>query len=285
MDAYGLAKLLGTAPKYKQEWEDLTMVRVSKFKLAPKKDAHIHVQRVLTPAIRFTKAQCLDLPPKTYIDRHAEMSAEQAKVYAQLQKEMRVALEQGQEVVAANAGALLSKLMQVSAGAVYGADKSLTTLDIASRYDALKEIIDGTDEKVLVFVNFRSSIQVLKERLEADGYEVGWIDGSISARDRAALVFRFQNSPQPRVLLLQSLTVAHGTTLTAADTVVWWGPPTSVEVYVQANDRLHRIGQKNPVTIFHLTSSYVERKVLSMLRANISVHERIVDLFSDIARN
>jgi SNF2 family DNA or RNA helicase len=213
------------------------------------------------------------------------MSTEQAKVYAQLQKEMRVALEQGQEVVAANAGALLSKLMQVSAGAVYGADKSLTTLDIASRYDALKEIIDGTDEKVLVFVNFRSSIQVLKERLEADGYEVGWIDGSISARDRAALVFRFQNSPQPRVLLLQSLTVAHGTTLTAADTVVWWGPPTSVEVYVQANDRLHRIGQKNPVTIFHLTSSYVERKVLSMLRANISVHERIVDLFSDIARN
>lgn len=285
MDAYGLARLLGTAPKYKQDWEALTMIKLSNFKWQPKEDAHKHVQQVLTPAIRFTKAQCLDLPPVTYIDRHAAMTKDQEKMYAQLQKEMRVVLDAGAEVVASNAGALLSKLMQISAGAVYNTDKSLTEFDISARYDALREIIDGTDEKVLVFVNFRSSIQVLKAKLEADGYEVGWIDGSVSARDRAALVFRFQNSPNPRVLLLQSMTVAHGVTLTAADTVVWWGPPTSVEIYKQANDRPHRIGQKNPVTVFHLTSSYAERKVFSMLKANISVHERVVDLFTDIARN
>ena len=282
--AYGLGRLLGTAPKYKQDWENLVMTRQSRFVSVPKHDAAVHVQRLLSPSIRYTKEQCLDLPERTYSNRDVEMSAEQTKLYNTLKKEMVAELEGG-KIKADNAAVLLGKLMQVSSGAIYGPDKQPINLNAEPRFEALMEIIHGTDRKVIIFCNFRSSIAAISERLTKERIDNDIIHGGVSSNDRSAIIFRFQNMPLPRVLVLQTAAAAHGITLTAADTVVWWGPPSSVELYKQANDRPHRIGQKHNVSVYHLLSSYAERKTLSNLRRNISVHESIVDLFSDIARN
>lgn len=284
MHAYGLGKILGTAPKYKQDWEALVMIRESRFVTVPKHDAAIHVQRLLTPSIRFTKEQCLDLPPRTFVNRDTDMSAEQTKAYNQLKKEMVLEMEGG-KITAANAAVLLGKMMQISAGAIYGPDKQVINLNCEPRFDALLDIINGTERKVIIFCNFRSSIAAISERLTKEGISNEVIHGGVSANDRSGLIFRFQNMPNLRVLVLQTAAAAHGITLTAADTVVWWGPPSSVELYKQANDRPHRIGQKHNVTVYHLLSSYAERKTFKDLRAGISIHESIVDLFSDVARN
>lgn len=282
--AFGLGRLLGTAPKYKQDWEALVMIKQSRFVSIPKIDAAQHVQRILTPSIRFTKEQCLDLPEQTFCNRDVDMSPEQKKLYDTLKKEM-VAEVEGGKITAANAAVLLGRLLQVSSGAVYRPDKSVVSLNAEPRYEALMDIINGTERKVIIFCNFRSSIQAISERLTKEGIDNDVIHGGVSANDRSSLIFRFQNMPSLRVLVLQTAAAAHGITLTAADTVVWWGPPMSVELYKQANDRPHRIGQKHNVTVYHLLSSYAERKVFTSLRQNISVHEAIVSLFSDVARN
>jgi len=71
----------------------------------------------------------------------------------------------------------------------------------------------------------------------------------------------------------------HGITLTRADQVVWWGPVSSTEIYLQANSRAHRAGQTNKVTVTHLQGSPVERRMYTMLQNKIDLHQSLVDLY------
>ena len=66
--------------------------------------------------------------------------------------------------------------------------------------------------------------------------------------------------PDPTVLVIQPQSAAHGVTLTAANTVVWWGPTSSLETYAQANARVHRSGKDQKCTEEQLQSSNVEKR-------------------------
>ena len=64
----------------------------------------------------------------------------------------------------------------------------------------------------------------------------------------------------------------------------WYAPMPSVETYLQANARIDRPGQKNAMTVVHITGSPVEAKLYGMLRGNIRNHEQIIDLYRDILK-
>jgi hypothetical protein len=81
------------------------------------------------------------------------------------------------------------------------------------------------------------------------------------------------------VLIIQPQAASHGLTLTAADTIIWYAPVTSVETYLQANARINRPGQKNAMTIVHIKGSEVETRLYRMLRTNIANHTKIIDLY------
>jgi hypothetical protein len=81
------------------------------------------------------------------------------------------------------------------------------------------------------------------------------------------------------VLIIQPQAASHGLTLTAANTIIWYAPVTSVETYLQANARIDRPGQHNPMTIVHIQGSDVERKLYTMLQGNIHNHNQIIDLY------
>jgi hypothetical protein len=83
-------------------------------------------------------------------------------------------------------------------------------------------------------------------------------------------------------LVIQPQAAAHGVTLTAANTVVWWGPVPSLETYAQANARVHRSGQRHPSTVVQLQGSPVERHVYSLLDNKIDVHSKVVDLYKNL---
>jgi SNF2 family DNA or RNA helicase len=108
------------------------------------------------------------------------------------------------------------------------------------------------------------------------------IQGSVSARQRHEIIQRFQNQVEPRVLIIQPQSAAHGITLTAADTVVFWGPVMSVETYLQCIGRIDRVGQVNKTTVVHLQGSDVEKKMYAMLQGKVDSHHRIVDLYKEI---
>ena len=282
-DAYGLAKMVNhlSVPRYFSSWRDMVMWKVTQFKYKPKENAKDTVFKALQPAIRFTKDQCLDLPDMTYTKRFVEMTKQQVKYYEMLRKRMVMEVA-GEEVTAANAAINLNKLLQISAGAIYTDDGDTVQFDIKNRYQALREVIDESSQKVLVFVPFKHTIDMLIDKLTSEGITSEVIRGDVPAPKRTEIFDRFQNTPDPRVLVIQPQAAAHGVTLTAANTIVWWGPTSSLEVYAQANARIHRSGQKHKCTVIQLAGSSAEKRIYRMLDERINVHTEMIKLYKEI---
>jgi SNF2 family DNA or RNA helicase len=280
IDAFGLAKLVSPArvPKFSTAWRDRVMVQVTKFKWVPKHIATDEVFRALQPAIRYTKKECLDLPEVVYQTRDVPLTPQVAKYYAALKKQLLIEAA-GEQISAVNAAASLNKLLQISAGAVYTDKHDVVQFDIAPRLNALKEVLEETTNKVVVFVPFLHAIDIVGEFLTKEGVTNEVIKGSVSARDRSDIINRFQTSPDPRVLIIQPQSAAHGITLTAADTVVFWSPVMSVETYLQCIARIERVGQVNKMSVVHLRGSEVEKKIYDMLQGKVDSHQKLVDLY------
>jgi SNF2 family DNA or RNA helicase len=283
LDAYGLAKLINpdAVPRFFSSFRDMVMQQLSQFRWIPKENASDIVFNALQPAIRFTKEECLDLPDMTYVKRKVELTKQQTKYYEMLRKQLVMKVGDD-EISAVNAAATMNKLLQISAGAVYTDDGGALEFDIKNRYKVLKEVIDESSQKVLVFVPFKHTIDVLVSKLRADKLTTEVIRGDVPAHARTDIFKRFQNDPDPKILVIQPQSAAHGVTLTAANTVVWWGPTSSLETYAQANARVHRSGQKHPCTVVQLQGSGVEKRVYSLLDKRIDVHTKMIDLYKEL---
>lgn len=280
VDAYGLAKLCvpEKSPQLFTTFRDMVMYQLTRFKWIPKPGAEQTVHTLLQPAIRFEKKDCLDLPDMTYTSRFAPLTAQQAKYYKQLKKEMLISAA-GEDISAVNAAANLNKLLQISCGAVYTDTKSVIEFDVSDRLNALLEVISEASHKVLVFVPFTHALTLIKAFLDKNSVTSEIINGEVSVTKRTDIFKRFQEEDDPTVLLIQPQAAAHGVTLTAANVVVWYAPVTSSETYLQANARAHRQGQKNPVTVVHIEGSPVENKLYSALQNKLDFHEKIIDLY------
>tara|TARA_R110002012_G_scaffold290880_1_gene485063 strand:+ start:3096 stop:4643 length:1548 start_codon:yes stop_codon:yes gene_type:complete len=283
VDAYGLAKLVNprSVPRFFGSFRESVMQKVTQFKWVPKPNATETVFKALQPAIRFTKEQCLDLPEMTYVKREVELSPQQKKYYEILRKQM-MATADGEQITAANAAVNMNKLLQISCGAVYTDSGETIEFDIKNRYKVLKEVINESSQKVLIFVPFKHVIELLKEKLSKDGISNAVISGAVTANKRTQIFKAFQTTDTPRVLIIQPQAAAHGVTLTAANTIVWWGPTASLETYAQANARVHRSGQKHPCTVVQLQGPPVEKRMYRMLDERINVHTQIIDLYKDV---
>jgi SNF2 family DNA or RNA helicase len=283
VDAYGLAKLVNPkeVPRFFGAFRELVMQKVTQFKWAPKPNATEIVYNCLQPAIRFTKEQCLDLPEMTYVKREVELTAQQKKYYDILRKQMMTTAG-GEQITAANAAVNMNKLLQISCGAVYSDTGETVEFDVKNRYKVLREVIDESSQKVLIFVPFKHVIGILREKLDKEGITTDVINGDVSANKRTAIFKQFQETDDPRVLIIQPQAAAHGVTLTAANTIVWWGPTSSLETYAQANARVHRSGQKHPCTVVQLQGSAVEKRIYKMLDDRINIHTKMIDLYQDI---
>ena len=282
-DAYGIAKLVNPngVPRFFGSFRDQVMRKVTNFKWVPKEDATTTVHRVLQPAIRFTKDECLDLPDMVYTKREVPLTRQQIKYYKELKNKM-VMQAAGEQISAANAAVNMNKLLQISAGAVYTDGGDSLEFDISPRYKVLREVIDESSKKVLVFVPFKHTIDLLTSKLRDDDIATEVIRGDVSAGKRTEIFKRFQEADDPRVLVIQPQSAAHGVTLTAANTVVWWAPTSSLETYAQANARVHRSGQDHKCTVVQLQGSHAEKRVYALLDNRIDIHTKMIDLYKEI---
>jgi len=280
LDAYGLAKLVNpdNTPKYYGQFRDQVMYKVTQFKWVAKPGSQDTVHQVLQPAIRFERDQCLDLPPVTHVEREAPLTPQQSKYYKLLKDKMTMVAD-GESVTAVNAATNLNKLLQISGGAVYTDTGEVIEFDVSNRLNVVLEVIEESSHKVLVFVPFTHTIELLKATLDKHGISNDVINGKVSVNRRSDIVTRFQEKPDPYVLIIQPQAASHGLTLTAANTIIWYAPVTSVETYLQANARINRPGQHNPMTIVHIKGSEIESRLYSMLQSNINNHEKIIDLY------
>ena len=280
LDAFGLAKLInpGGVPKFFGAWRDKVMLPISRFKWVPKSDAKQQVFDALQPAIRFAKDDCLDLPELMYQTREIPLTSQVKHYYKELKNQLFIKAA-GEEISAVNAAAMLSKLLQISGGAMYTDTKEVVEFDVSPRLNALMEVLEETEHKVIVFVPYTHTIELVSRFLNQQGVANEIINGAVSATGRSEIINRFQTQENPRVLVIQPQAASHGVTLTAANTVVFWSPVMSVETYLQCIARIDRVGQKNSMTVVHLQGSEAERKIYAMLQNKVNLHEGLVELY------
>ena len=138
--------------------------------------------------------------------------------------------------------------------------------EVSAKLARLMELLEEAQRgghRVLVFSQFTSMLALIRDELDREDIDYSYLDGA--TRDRSAVVDRFQKSNGPPVFLISLKAGGYGLTLTAADTVVlfdpWWNPA----VEAQAADRIHRIGQTKPATIYKfITRGTVEEKILKL---------------------
>ena len=286
-DAYGLARLINAAavPRFSTAWRDKVMRQITKFKWVAKDTAYEEVHKVLQPAIRFTKAQCLDLPPVIVVTREPELTPQQIKYYRILKDQMLVRAA-GETISAINAAASVNKLLQISAGAAYTDNGEVVEFDCSPRLRVLLEVLEETSKKVLVFAPYRHSIDTIGAYLDKQGITHKKIHGDVTASKRALIFNEFQTTQDPRVLVIQPQAASHGVTLTAADTVVFWGPVMSVETYLQCIARADRVGQiGDKVTVVHIQASDIERRMFKQLSGKVDNHTALIKLYEEELAN
>jgi SNF2 family DNA or RNA helicase len=282
MDAYGLAKMLNpkSVPSFAGAFRDKVMFKLSSFRYIPKPEAQQIVHEVLQPAVRFTKEECLDLPDMTYNERTVQMSVQQEKYYKLLRKELLIQMA-GEEVTALNAAIQMNKLLQISSGAVYSDTGEVVEFDCTHRLSEMTDVIRQSSHKTLVFANFKHAILTIRKHLDKEGITCNIIQGSVSAKKRTEIFADFQQKPDIQVLIIQPQAASHGVTLHAANTIVWFGPITSTETYLQANARVYRAGQKNPCTVVHLVGSDVERKLYKALENRTLAQNTLLAMYKE----
>ena len=286
IDAFGLAKLINPTgtPKFYGQFRDQVMYKVGMYRWLPKPQSQQIVHTMLQPAIRFEKDQCLDLPDVTFVERDAPLTAQQMKYYKLLKRQMTMSAD-GEQVTSVNAATNINKLLQISGGAVYTDTREVIEFDVSNRLQVIKEVIEEASHKVLVFVPFTHTIELLNKYLTAAGITCNVINGQVPVNRRHDIINDFQTTENIRVLIIQPQAASHGLTLTAANVIIWYAPMTSVETYLQANARINRPGQKNPMTIVHIKGSEVEAKLYKMLSNNIDNHTKIIDLYRQEIEN
>jgi len=196
-------------------------------------------------SIRRTKKEVLPfLPDKYYRRVILEMDKDQRDLYTQMETELLILLDSGESLWSPDARSKITRLRQLNLD-----PKILGVSASSAKTDFLVDLVESTNEKVVIFSCFERYIYLLSLLLQQ--YNPVVISGTISPQDRQLAVSKFQEQDDVRICLGTIQSMGEGVTLTAASNVVlvdrWWNEPTNQ----QAVDRLHRIGQKNAVQVIY----------------------------------
>lgn len=208
--------------------------------------------------IRRLKSDVLkELPDKYYTDVPVELTKQQRTAYEDMRKDS-LAWVGSQDDEALPAPTVLAKLTRLRQFAVtycsVDEDGHAHMTEPSAKLDALIEIIEDTDEPIVVFDQFKQSIMLASERLDNKDIDHRVITGDVPHDQREEAIRDFQMDRDVRVILLTMQTGGAGITLHRASTAVFLSRSWSPAVNEQAEDRLHRIGQKAAVQIITLTA-------------------------------
>ena len=237
------------------------------------KEAAARLRKLVYPfLLRRTKEQVArDLPDKTEMILWCEMGEEQRKIYNSFKEYYRESLlerisEDGMGKSSLYVLEGLTKLRQICDSPAILREQEPYPNASAKLDELTREIEENTGtHKVLVFSQFTSMLQLIREALDLRGVSYVYLDGGTAAESRRQAVQQFQEDSSIRVFLISLKAGGVGLTLTAADYVYlvdpWWNPAAEQ----QAIDRTHRIGQVNKVFAYRMIcKDTVEEKILQL---------------------
>lgn len=211
----------------------------------PKPEAEAAIYEKLSDiCVSMQAKDWLDLPEKMDREVQIQLSPSVKEKYRQLEKDLLLPFAGG-DVVANTAAVLSNKLLQMANGAVYDENGAVRELHDA-KLKALDDVIEAANGKpVLVFYAYQHDLVRLKEHLKQ--LKPRTLDTAEDIRE--------WNEGKIPVLMAHPASAGHGLNLQAGgNIIVWFGLTWSLELYQQANARLHRQGQENSVIIHHLVA-------------------------------
>jgi SNF2 family DNA or RNA helicase len=285
-DAWALAKLV-ESPALNRTYtafREMVMMKIGQWKFVPRPEALRIVWHVLQPAVRYTREECFDLPDTIIQSRKVELTAEQNKHYKQMLKHFVTEAAQEGTITAVNEAVKIQKLVQIACGVAYGDDGQNIEIDCSPRINIVKEVIEEAGEKVIVFVPLTGTLHMLERELSKH-WTVAVVNGEVSASKRNTIFHNFQHATDPRVLIAHPGTMAHGLTLTAATTIIWYGPINSNEIYGQANGRIERIGKNRVSNLIHIEATELEHRMYERLKNKEKLQGLLLDLIQETTRD
>lgn len=226
----------------------------NQWEIRPERTAALF-EKISDIALRMKAEDYIDVPDRIDSVMSITLPAKVVTLYSSLHKEFVISLNSG-EVTAANAAVQAGKLLQLCNGAMY-LDGGGWEVVHDEKLDALAEIVEQTDEPILVAYQFKSDLARLKEKFP-----------SAVALGKDQSVIDQWNAGGIKMLLAHPASAGHGLNLQdGGRIIVWFGLPWSLELYDQFNGRLHRQGQTKPVLVYHLLAkNTVDQAVHSNLK-------------------
>lgn len=245
------------------------------------------VEKEHSVAYRVTKEECLDLPQQTFINRYVQFTDAEQAIYEQLRKSSFLELETGENVTATTILTMYLRLMQLTGGFLT-ADESTRPKQVnTAKLDALADIVDDyvvdAGKKLVIFARFRAEIAAIENLLRLRKIQCGSIYGDVPMEERGKIVDDFQTNPDTKVFVAQIQTAGLGITLHAASTAVFYSYDYNYANYAQALARIHRIGQRLPVTYIHLVvDGSIDEKILAALENKEDMAKTVVDSWREV---
>jgi SNF2 family DNA or RNA helicase len=259
-------------------FKDMTMRQITGFKWVNRPQAQEIVQETMQPSVRFALSDVTELPATSYQTYRIELEAPTRAAYKMLFDKMAVITKNGESVTAVNEGVLQSKLLQVSLGYIYTDKRGTVALPNANRLEQLRELVEQTSRKVIVFVPFLHALEGVAAFLQKHT-SIAVVHGQTPIGARNKIFRSFQEEYKPHTIVAHPACMSHGLTLTAANMIVWFGPVNNYETYEQANARIIRPGQTSKTIVAHLVGSPVERLAYKRLQERGTFQGMLLELF------
>ena len=228
-------------------------------------------------SFRVLKEDCLDLPEKTFMKRSIELTTEQKEVYQQMKK-MALAVLNGKQVTTVNVLTQLMRLHQITCGHFTADDGSIQDIK-NNRLNELMNVLDEIEGKVVIWAHYQYDVKKIIKEIQKIHGPRSVVDyyGLTPQNLRDEYRYAFQNDDNVRYLVGTPQTGGYGITLTAANTMIYYSNGYDLEKRLQSQDRIHRIGQKKPVTYIDIIAEdTVDNKIVKALRKKINIASEVM---------
>jgi len=231
--------------------------------------------------VRHKFEDCVDIPANHIYSIDYDLTSKQMRAYLELEQTQMMTLRgKAPAILAINAAAVATKLLQVSSGAVYDGMGGYQVVDNA-RYEMVLDLVEQRKHSLVFFLWTHQRDALVKEA-EKRGLTFAVIDGHTTDKERESIVNAYQAGAY-QTIFAHPKSAAHGLTLTRGTATIWASPTYDLEVFKQGSKRQHRIGQTQKTeTIMIIARGTIEEKVHDMLMDKDKRMTNLLELFGTL---
>lgn len=237
-------------------------------------------------SFRAEKRDWLDLPEQLYTEREYVLTPAQLKMYREMHA-MMVTEFNDQPIAVHMAVHKYAKLQQIGSGIIIdeeGKSHQVEPLETLAKFAVLEEIIEGIESKVIIFAHYKASVESLHKHFGGAVIRGGMKEAEIAEN------VRLFNETDTKFMVAQSAAAKFGFTLLGmpdipCHNVVYWENNYQLEARDQSEQRVHRIGQHNPVLYTDLVGTEVDRRIITALQNKEDISNIVMGFLRDASIN